>query len=162
MRKVRGTTVQDVCNDYTDTLKANGRDLREQTKTRLTEVVDILGDIAAKNVTPQDVEKLKAQLLATPARGRKDPEDPEKERPRTPASVNRYLQDLRAAFNLARRNGKADKNPVADVKLLRENNKRVREMSGHEEKAILRALEPSQRRASDDGIAPTFGPWCGS
>jgi integrase len=150
MRKVRGTTLQDVCNDYADTLKANGRDPREQTKMRLTEVVGILGDIAAKNITPQDVEKVKARLLATPARGRKDPEDPERERPRTPASVNRYLQDLRAAYNLARRNGLVDKNPVADVKLLRENNKRVREMTASEETAILTALEPSERRFHTD------------
>ena len=129
MRKVRGTALQDVCTDYTDTLTANGRDSRGQVKTRLAEVVDILGSIAAKHLTPQDVEKLKARLLVTPARGRKDPEDPTKGRPRTPASVNRYLQDLRAAYNLARRNGKVDKNPVADVRLLRENNKRVREMT---------------------------------
>ena len=117
-----------------------------QVKTRLAEVVDILGSIAAKRLTPQDVGKLKGRLLATPARGRKNPKDPEKERPRTPASVNRYLQDLRAAYNVARRNGKVDKNPVADVKLLRENNKRVREMTADEERAILTALDTAQRR----------------
>ena len=126
MPRVRGTTLQGVCTDYADTLKANGRDSQGQVKTRLAEVVDNLGNIAAKHLTPQDVEKLKARLLATPARGRKDPKDPKKERPRTPASVSRYLQDLRAAYNLARRNGKVDKNPVVDMKLLRENNKRVR------------------------------------
>ena len=146
MRKVRGVTLQDVCTDYTDTLTANGRDSRGQVKTRLAEVVDILGSIAAKHLTPQDVEKLKARLLVTPARGRKDPEDPTKGRPRTPASVNRYLQDLRAAYNLARRNGKVDKNPVADVRLLRENNKRVREMTAEEETAILTALDPAQHQ----------------
>ena len=150
MRKVRGVTLQDVCDDYTDTLKANGRDSRGQAKTRLTEVVEILANVAAKNVTPQDIERLKARLAETLARGRKDPEDPKKERPRRPGSVNRYLQDLRAAFNLARRNGKVEKNPVADVKLLRENNKRVREMTPEEEKAILVALEPSERRFHTD------------
>jgi hypothetical protein len=146
MRKLRGTTLQDVCTDYTDSLKANGRDTRGQVKTRLVEVTEILGRIAAKHLSPQDVEKLKARLLATPARGRKDPEDSKKERPRTPASVNRYLQDLRAAYNLARRNGKVDKNPVADVKLLRENNKRVREMTADEEKSILAVLNPAQHQ----------------
>ncbi len=126
MRRSQYASVKAICDDYTDTLKANGRDPREQAKTRLAEVVEILGSIAAKGLGPQDVEKVKARLLATPARGRKDPRDPEKERPRTPASVNRYLQDLRAAYTLARRNGKVDRNPVADVRLLRENNKRVR------------------------------------
>jgi integrase len=137
--------LQGVCTDYADTLKANGRDSQGQVKTRLAEVVDNLGNIAAKHLTPQDVEKLKARLLATPARGRKDPKDPTKERPRTPASVSRYLQDLRAAYNLARRNGKVDKNPVVDMKLLRENNKRVREMTADEDRAILTALGPAQR-----------------
>lgn len=150
MRKARGVTLQGVCDDYTDTLKANDRDSREQAKTRLTEVVEILGNVAAKNVTPQDIERLKARLAETPARGRKDPEDPKKDRSRTPASVNRYLQDLRAAFNLARRNGKVERNPVADVKLLRENNKRVREMTEAEETAILKALDPATRRGGTD------------
>jgi integrase len=150
MRKVRGVTLQDVCTDYTATLKGNGRDPRGQVKTRLAEVVEIVGNVAAKNMAPQDVEKLKARLLATSARGRKDPKDPTKERPRTPASVNRYLQDLRAAYNLARRNGKVEKNPVADVRLLRENNKRVREMTADEETAILKALDPARRRGKTD------------
>ena len=150
MRKVRGTTLLNVCDDYLGALKVNGRDAREGAKTRLTEVVGILGNVAAKNITPQDVEKLKARLLATPVRGRKDPTDPEKERPRAAASVNRFLQDLRAAFNVARRNGLVDKNPVADVKLLRENNKRIREMTDTEEKALLEALDPARRRGGTD------------
>jgi len=150
MRRKQTVTLKAICADYTDSLKVNGRDSRAQAKTRLEEVTALLGEIPAKSLTPQDIERLKARLAATPARGRKDSEDPEKEGLRTPASVNRYLQDLRAAFNLARRNGKVEKNPVADVKLLRENNKRVREMTGEEEKAILTALEPSTRRFHTD------------
>jgi integrase len=146
MRRKQSVSLKAICADYTDSLKANGRDSREQAKTRLEEVTALMGEIPAKSITPQDIERLKARLGATPARGRKDPEDPKKERSRTPASVNRYLQDLRAAFNLARRNGKVDRNPVADVRLMRENNKRVREMTVEEEKAILTALDPSQKR----------------
>jgi integrase len=101
-------------------------------------------------VTAQDVERLKGKLAETPAKGRKDPADLVKERPRTPTSVNRFLQDLRAAFNLARVNGKAEKNPVADVKPLRENNKRIREITGTEEKALLEALDPAGRRGGTD------------
>jgi integrase len=126
-------------------LKANGRDAREQAETCLGEVVSVLGDISAKTIRPQDIERLKMRLSETVAKGRKDPTDPKKERTRTAASVNRYLQDLRAAYNLARRNGKVDKNPVADVRLLRENNKRVREMTADEETAILTALDPTQQ-----------------
>ncbi|HTX53735.1 MAG TPA: hypothetical protein VMD08_10005, partial [Candidatus Baltobacteraceae bacterium] len=74
-----------------------------------------------------------------------------KERPRSAASVNLYLylQDLRSAYNLAKRNGKVDKNPVADVRLLHENNKRERETS-YEETTILTALDPSERRFHTD------------
>ncbi len=146
MRTLRRLTLCELCADYTATLAANGRDRRAQAETRLAEVVTILGNVAPETLTLQDIERLKVRLLETPARGRKDPEDPKKERPRTPASVNRYLQDLRAAFNLAKRNGKVERNPMADVRLLRENNKRVREMTVEEEKAILLVLNPSERR----------------
>ena len=101
-------------------------------------------------VTAQDVERLKGKLAETPAKGRKDPADLVKERPRTPTSVNRFLQDLRAAFNLARVNGKAEKNPVADVKPLRENNKRIREITDAEEKVLVGALAPAGRRGGTD------------
>jgi site-specific recombinase XerC len=150
LRNQRKATLAEVCGDYLTALAANGRDLRGQVAGRLAEVQTILGAVAVETVTPQDIEKLKAKLAETPARGRKDPEDPEKERPRTPASVNRYLQDLRAAFNLARRNGKIEKNPVGEVKLLRENNKRVREITADEEKGILTALDPTERRFHTD------------
>ncbi len=150
MRKIRRATVQEVCDDYTASLEANGKDPRGQAKTRLTEVCEILGPRAAGTMTVQDVERLKAKLAETPARGRKDPDDPEKERPRTPASVNRYLQDLRAAYNLAKLNGKVEKNPVADVKLLKENNKRIREITEAEETALLTALDPATRRGGTD------------
>ncbi len=144
MRRSQYASLKAICDDYTDTLKTNGRDPREQAKTRLAEVVEILGGIAAKSLMPQDVEKLKARLCETPARGR--------EGNRTPASVNRYLQDLRAAFNVARRNGKVEKNPVADVRLLRENNKRVREMTADEETTILAAVI-SAARVYSPGVA---------
>ncbi|MFA5028570.1 MAG: site-specific integrase [Candidatus Methylomirabilota bacterium] len=146
MKRAQKASLKTICADYVEKLRTNGKDRREQAKQRLAEIVAILGDKAAKVITPQDVERLKARLLASPARGRKDPDDPEKERTRTPASVNRYLQDLRAVYNLARINGKAEKNPVRDVRLLRENNKRVREITAEEEAAILGALDPTQRR----------------
>lgn len=144
LRKIRRATLDEICKDYVVTLTANGRDKRNQAETRLREVQDLLGPRAAATVTVQDVERLKAKLAETPAKGRKDAEG--QEIPRTPASVNRYLQDLRAAYNLGRRNGKVEKNPVAEVRLLRENNKRIREITDAEEKALLLALDPAGRR----------------
>ncbi|MBI4536503.1 MAG: site-specific integrase [candidate division NC10 bacterium] len=150
LRNLRKASLAEVCHDYLVSLAANGRDARGQAAFRLSEVQSILGAVAAETVTPQEIEKLKAKLAETPARGRKDPQDPKKERPRAPGSANRYLQDLRAAFNVARRNGKVEKNPVGDVRLLRENNKRVREITADEEKAILTALDPQERRFHTD------------
>lgn len=56
---------------------------------------------------------------------------------------------------------------MGDVTLLRENNKRVREIRADEEKAILTALDPTRHvtkagRQETGGIAPTYGGWCGS
>jgi hypothetical protein len=62
--------------DYTAALALDGRDPREQAKTRLAEVVAILGDMAPEAVAPEDIERLKARLAEMSARGRKDPEDP--------------------------------------------------------------------------------------
>jgi integrase len=142
MRKVQAVTLAAVCKSYLEALAANGRDPRGQVKTRLAEVQAIMGDVPAASIRPQDIEALKAKLAEAEARGRG--------RTRRPASVNRYVQDIRAAYNLARRNGLADKNPVADVRLLRENNKRVREVTPEEEAAILAALEPTGRRFHTD------------
>ncbi len=150
MRRVHAASLKAICDDYVAALKANHRDRRGQVKTRLAEVCEILGACGADRVTVQDVERLKAKLTETLARGRKDPEDPKKERSRMPATVNRYLQDLRAAYNLARRNAKVEKNPLADTRLLRENNKRIREITADEEKALLTVLDPARRRGGAD------------
>ncbi len=150
MRKIRRASLEEICKDYLAALKVNGRDNRNQAEARLKEVQEILGPRAAATVTVQDVERLKARLAEAPGRMRKGEDGEREEIPRTPASVNRFIQDLRAAYNLARRNGKAEKNPVADVRLLRENNKRVREITDTEEKALLTALDPERRRGKTD------------
>ncbi|HEX7549733.1 MAG TPA: hypothetical protein VF579_04090 [Candidatus Methylomirabilis sp.] len=150
LRRTQAVSLKALCAEYVASLKVNGKDLGEQSKARLAEVQAILGDVPAASIRPQDIERLKSTLAETAARGRKDIEDSTKERPRRPASVNRFLQALKAAYNVARRNGLVDKNPVVDVRLLRENNKRVREMSPTEEQAVLTALAPVQRRFGAD------------
>ena len=95
MRKVQAVTLAAVCKSYLAALAANGRDPRGQVKTRLAEVQAIMGDVPAVSIRPQDIEALKAKLAEAEARGRG--------RTRRAASVNRYVQDIRAAYNLARR-----------------------------------------------------------
>jgi integrase len=139
LRRAQAAALKAICDDYVAALAVNRRDRKGQGEARLAEVCAILGPCTANSVTPQEVERLKARLSEAKARGRGGT--------RTPASVNRYLQDLRAAYNLARRNGKVEHNPAGDVRLLRENNKRTRELTAEEETKLLTALEPRRRGA---------------
>ncbi|MBI4391128.1 MAG: site-specific integrase [candidate division NC10 bacterium] len=139
MRAAQSATLKVICDDYVAALAVNRRDRRGQVEVRLAEVCAILGTRTAQSVTPQDLERLKARLSEAKARGRGVT--------RKPASVNRYLQDLRAAYNLGRRNGKVEHNPAGDVRLLRENNKRIQELTAEEETKLLNALEPRRRGA---------------
>jgi site-specific recombinase XerD len=59
---------------------------------------------------------------------------------RAVATVNRYLGTLKAAFYLAVKNGKVERNPVSLVKLTKENNKRVRWMTEAEEAGLMATL----------------------
>jgi integrase len=61
------------------------------------------------------------------------------------ATANQYLKLMKAVFNRALRHGHVAHNPVAAVKLYRENNARNRCLSPEEEAALLEAL-PSRRR----------------
>ncbi|MCY2927519.1 MAG: hypothetical protein NT031_19190, partial [Planctomycetota bacterium] len=143
MRRKQAVSLSAIFAAYVAALKVEGRDPNDEAKARLAEVLASLGDVGADTVRPADIEELKATLAATPATGRRSEDGSPSLR--RPATVNRYLQALKAAFNVAKRAGLVDANPAASVKLLRENNKRVREMSPDEEKAILTALEPSRR-----------------
>ncbi len=57
-----------------------------------------------------------------------------------PASVNRKLAALKSAFSLAVKNKKVDRNPVKEVRLLKENNARVRYLSNEEETSLFAVL----------------------
>ena len=48
-------------------------------------------------------------------------------------TVNRELMFLKRVFNLAPRDGKAERNPVRDVKFFKEDNQRVRWLTEEEE-----------------------------
>jgi integrase len=59
---------------------------------------------------------------------------------RSTGTVNRYLAALQAAFSLAVRNAKVEKNPLTQVKLKKENNCRVRWLTQEEEGRLLAVL----------------------
>ncbi len=58
----------------------------------------------------------------------------------TPASINRQLAFLKRVFNVAIADGKAVTNPVRSVKLLKENNQRVRFLADEEELELRKAI----------------------
>ena len=54
--------------------------------------------------------------------------------------MNRYLAAFKAAFSYATLNGKAERNPVKDVKMEKENNARVRYLTQDEEARLMAVL----------------------
>ena len=131
LRRSRGVTLREVCESYLLHAKANGVRTVVRIESRLREALSLLGPMAAASLTPADLERLKLQLVEGP-----------KTKSRKPASVNRYLTDLKAALLLAVRAGVLDKSPFTTVSLLREANERTRELTRAEEERIMFALLP--------------------
>lgn len=111
----------------------------EGCKQRLGWWKEYLGDRAAKSIGASDIEAARLKLSASRlmAHGQKP-----KEGGRKPATVNRYLAALKAAFSLAVRNGKVDRNPVSMVRMQKENNCRVRWLTDGEQSRLFLALPP--------------------
>ncbi len=83
------------------------------------------GDKPVRSVLPGDIEARRRQLESIGLK---------------PASVNRYLAALKSTFSLAIKNGKAEKNPVQQVKYSKENNNRVRWLTDEEETRLFTIL----------------------
>jgi integrase len=97
-----------------------------------------------EEVTPAELDKIRAERLKIPA-----PPDDENERPKkptSPATVNREFAFLKHVFTIAVRDGKTDTNPVAKLKMLREPSGRTRYLSDEEETALLEALPSDEDR----------------
>jgi len=91
---------------------------------RMKALLKAFGGMPAEDVTAEQVEEFKFRLGAK----------------RSPATVNRHLALMKAAYNRAMRAGKVSRNPVRGVPLFRENNLRVRYLSDAEERRLLAAL----------------------
>lgn len=81
-------------------------------------------------ITPQDVERFKADLAAE----------------RAVATVNRHLACLKHLYSRAIRDGNARNNPVKAVRLFQENNARVRWLAQEDETALLAVIPEPYRR----------------
>jgi len=103
-----------------------------------------LGGRSLEEVTPADLEKIRIERLA--GRLRRDGDKNKKSRPVTPATVNREYAFLKHVFNIAIRDGKTERNPVAKLKMLREPSGRVRYLSDEEEMALFAKLLTDESR----------------
>lgn len=95
--------------------------------------VEFLGSTPADQVRPEDVERWRRKRLSEPTRT---------SRPAAPATVNRAVAFLKRLYNLAIRDGLLERNPVTRVKMLRENNARIRYLLPEEEAQLRQEMSP--------------------
>lgn len=107
----------EAAKDWLDYAKVNKQTWRHDV-AHMRRFPHVFGGKTIEAITPQDVERFKADLKAEGW---------------TDATVNRYTTLLKATLNLAVRNEKIEKNPAKFVKLFQENNARVRYLTEAEE-----------------------------
>ena len=123
--KKRTVLFDEIGKDFLVYSKANKKSATND-EARMERLLATFGGKPVADVGTQDVERLRAEL-------RKD---------LSPATVNRHLALLKTTFNRAMKAEppKADRNPVRGVKLLKENNIRVRVLTDVEEERLLAVL----------------------
>jgi integrase len=91
-------------------------------------LLPFFGDRLLKDINPALVEAYRQKRLLEPSY---------RKHLTLPATVNREVTCLKVIFNKAVKNGKAEKNPVQGLKLLKENNERNRILSPEEYTLLL-------------------------
>jgi integrase len=91
-------------------------------------LLEMFGNHLLKNITPALIEKYRQRRLAETTRHKKTTK---------PATVNREIDCLKTIFSKAVKNGKAERNPVQGLKMLKENNVRDRILSQEEFTRLL-------------------------
>jgi integrase len=135
--KHRRATVREIIEDYINAGEARKLKALGDVKQRLRWFKEQIGDLPARSITVMDLENCRRRLY----KGRLPSNKQEvQEGGRSDATVNRYLGTLKAAFYLALKNGKVERNPVSLVKLRKENNKRIRYLTEEEEAVLFRVL----------------------
>ena len=101
----------------------------ERDATSIDKLNEYFGKLIITEIKPSMVEKYKSHRLS---------EHSYRGHTTRPATVNRELACMRHMFNLAVREGKAEKNPVNGVRFEKENNKRDRVLSSDEFQRLLK------------------------
>jgi integrase len=143
--EVRPTSylIADVIREYLAAVRITKRSFRNDQRYGKT-WTERLGGQTLDELRPADLEKIRADRLT--GRLRHDGEQDKKPRPVTPATVNREFSFLKHLFNVAIRDGKTERNPVAKLKMLREPSGRVRYLSDEEEHALTGKLLNDESR----------------
>ena len=142
--------VVDVIKEYLAAAKVSKRSFRNDKRYGKT-WTEQLGGRSLEEVTPADLEKIRIERLA--GRLRRDDDDKDKKpRPVTPATVNRGYAFLKHVFNIAIRDGKTERNPVAKLKMLREPSGRVRYLTDESRDRVRVLLQTGLRKSEFLGL----------
>jgi integrase len=123
----REITLADAIDDYLARIKGRLRSYRDYARNGARWKA-IFPAKTLRQILPGDIERYVAKRITEVA----------------PASVNRELAFLKRLFNVAIADGNAETNPVRAVKLLQENNQRVRFLTEGEEEQLRRAIGEEQ------------------
>src|SRR5437773_7709959 len=122
----------DVIDGYVEAAKGHKRTWREDKRYGETWKARFAGR-TLDEITAGDVEKLRTERI-------------QGEDAVTAATVNREVAFLKHIYNLALRDGKTERNPLAKLRLLREPSGRVRCLTDDEEMRLMEALQADADR----------------
>ena len=117
IKKEKCHSLKEVASDFLDYSKNNKKSYWRDVII-VNHLLNFFKDKRLEHITPVFIERYKAKRLNDDRR--------------KPATVNREIACLKCIFNWAIKNGKADVNPMRQVKLLKENNTRLRFLSQEE------------------------------
>jgi integrase len=115
--------LSDVIDEYLEASKGTKRSWRDDVRWGKAWKVRFPG-CTLEDITPLKLEQFRSERLKTVS----------------PATVNREFAYLKHVFNLAIRDERTERNPVAKLKMLREPSGRVRFLSDAEEKSLREIL----------------------
>jgi integrase len=113
----------DVIRKYLDDAKSYKRSYRDDARYGRVWTERFAGR-TLEEITPGEIEKIRTERLATVKA----------------STVNREVGFLKHVFNVAIRDGKTERNPVAKIRMLKEPSGRVRYLTDEEEARLMAAL----------------------
>ncbi|MEN6333118.1 MAG: tyrosine-type recombinase/integrase [Phycisphaerales bacterium] len=129
----RATLLTEVMRDYLKESEATKRSYADDKRYAEAWGLVFFGR-ALDDVRPAEIEHWRQEQMSR------------EESPISPATANRYVAFLKHVYNVAIRDGLTEKNPVTRVKLLREDNSRIRwlrqDKDLDEEAALRKELDP--------------------